>query len=142
MFGNLVEDVRYAARTLRKAPVFTAVAMLSLALGIGANSAIFSLINAIMLRTLPVHEPGNLVELLSRYPGEPRVSGVTWKYYEHFRDENQVFSALIASSPSRLQIAAEGLDAQMTDGEYVTGNYFSALGIKPAIGRLITPQDD
>ena len=75
--------------------VFTAVAVLSLALGIGANTAIFSLINTLMLRMLPGREPEQLVELLSRYPGEPRMNYFGWKFYEHFRDENHVFSDLI-----------------------------------------------
>jgi len=77
-------DVRYAARTLRRSSGFTVVAVLSLALGIGANTAIFSLINTLRLRSLPVSHPEQLVELLSRYPGEPRLSSFSWRQYEHF----------------------------------------------------------
>jgi predicted permease len=143
LLDELNGDLRYALRQLRRSPTFTAVAVLSLALGIGANSAIFTLINTLMLRTLPVREPQQLVELLSRYPGEPRVNGFSWKYYEHFRDRNHVFSDLIGVvSPSRFQVSGEGLDPDVVDGEHVTGNFFSALGVQPATGRLIGPEDD
>ena len=139
---RLWQDSRYAFRMMRRAPGFTAVAVLSLALGTGANTAIFSLINTLMLRTLSVQEPRQLVELLSRFPGEPRLNTFSWKVYEHFRDENHVFSDLIAVTPSRFQIAADGLDAEAIDGEYVVGTFFTALGVRPAIGRLIGPRDD
>ncbi|MDO8680674.1 MAG: ABC transporter permease [Acidobacteriota bacterium] len=143
---NIVEttwlDVRYAARTLRRSPGFTVVAVLSLALGIGANSAIFSLINTLMLRSLPVSHPEQLVELLSRYPGEPRMSSFSWRHYEHFRDHNQSFSDLLAVSRARFQVAAEGSEPEAIDGEYVAGNFFSALGVQPALGRVIDGQDD
>src|SRR5207249_1795759 len=95
------QDVRYGLRMLRRSPGFTAVAVLSLALGIGANTAIFSVINALMLRDLPVREPGRLVELLSRYPGEPRMNGFSSSVYERFRDQNHVFSDVIGLSPVR-----------------------------------------
>jgi predicted permease len=136
------QDVRYAVRTLRRSPGFTAVAVLSLALGIGANTAIFSLINTLMLRSLPVSHPEQLVELLSRYPGEPRLSSFSWRHYEHFRDRNQSFSDLLAVSRARFQIAAEGSDAETIEGEYVSGNFFTALGVRPALGRVIDAQDD
>jgi predicted permease len=118
--------------------------VLSLGLGIGANTAIFSLINTLMLRTLPVQEPEQLVELLQKYPGEPRGNGFfTWPSYEYYRDHNHVFSALIATSAqSRFIVRCEGLEPESVNGEYVTGNFFPVLGVKPTIGRLISPQDD
>ena len=142
--GNLWQDLRYALRMLRRSPGFTAVAVLSLALGIGANTAIFSLINTLMLRLLPVREPNQLVELLQKYPGEPRGNGYfTWPSYEHYRDHSHVFSALIAASPqSRFSVRGEGLDPETVNGEYVVGNFFQDLGVKPAIGRLIGPEND
>jgi hypothetical protein len=139
---RLWQDLRYGLRTMRRSPGFTAVAVLSLALGIGANTAIFSLINTLMLRELPVREPKQLVELLSRYPGEPDINVFSWTVYEHFRDRNHVFSDLIATSASRFQVASEGRDVETVDGEYVVGTFFPALGVQPAIGRLLGPQDD
>jgi predicted permease len=118
------------------------VAVLSLALGIGANTAIFSLINALMLRPLPVREPLQLVELLALYPGDPRLNLFTWKHYQQFRDQSQAFSDLLAVSPSRFHVTADGGDAENVYGDYVVGTFFSALGIEPALGRMIGPPDD
>ena len=95
---TLRQDVRYALRMMRRTPGFTSVAILSLALGIGANTAIFTLINSLMLRMLPVRAPEQLVELLEKYPGEPRGSYFSWASYEYYRDHNHVFSALIAAT--------------------------------------------
>ena len=67
------------------------------------------------------------------------MNGFWWKFYEHYRDRNHVFTELIASSPTRFQVAANGSDAELTEGEYVVGQYFQALGVQPAIGRLIEP---
>jgi predicted permease len=136
-------DVRYALRMMRRSPGFTAVAVLSLSLGIGANTAIFSLINTLMLRMLPVREPEQLVELLNRYPGEPRVNAFSWQSYQHYRDHNHVFSDLIGTSgSSRLNVRSEGFEPETLTGEYVVANFFPVLGVKPAIGRLIGPEDD
>jgi predicted permease len=138
----LLQDLRYGLRMLRRNPGFTAVAVITLALGIGANTAIFSLVNALMLRMLPVRNPGQLVELLHRYPGEPRMNGFSWHSYEHFRDNNHVFSGLIGVMPSHFQVRGEGLEPETVDGEYAVTDFFPVLGVKPVIGRLIGPQDD
>ena len=139
-----MQDIRYALRMMRRSPGFTVVAILSLALGIGANTAIFSLINTLMLRPLPVRNPGELVQFLSQYPdpAEPPSNSYAWKYYERFRDETHAFSDLIGVSPARFHLRADGIDADAVDGEYVVGNYFTMLGLTPAIGRLLGPQDD
>jgi putative ABC transport system permease protein len=138
----LWNDLRYALRLMRRSPGFTAVAVLSLALGIGANTAIFSLFNTILLRTLPVEHPEQLVELLQKYPGEPRGGYWSWASYEHFRDNNHVFSALTGTGFDNLmRVRAEGSEAETVVGENVLGNYFAVLGLKPAIGRLIGPED-
>jgi predicted permease len=139
---NVLQDLGYAFRTLRIHPGFAIVVILTLAIGIGSSMAIFSLINTLMLRMLPVREPQRLVELLSRFPGEPRTSTFAWEHYEHFRDDNHVFSVLIGFSPARLQLSADGLHPEVVEGEYVVGDFFPDLGVKPAIGRLIEPQDD
>ncbi len=141
---NIVwQDLRYAARMMRRSPGFTMVAVLSLALGAGANTAVFSLINTLMLRLLPVRDPGQLVELLQHYPGEPRGNGFwSWPSYEYYRDHNHVFSGLIAgSTPASFSVRGQGLEPETVIGESVSGNFFSVLGVKPAAGRLIGPDD-
>ena len=139
---SLIEDIRYALRMMRRSPGFTAVAVLPLALGIGANTAIFSLINTLMLRRLPVRDPGQLVELLSQYPGEPRTNCCGGKVYAHIRDYNHVFSGIIGTAASGFKVRAEGLEPETVTGNYVVGDFFPVLGVKPAIGRLIGPEDD
>jgi predicted permease len=139
----ILQDLRYASRMLRRRSLVTATIVLTLGLGIGANTAIFSVIHALMLRELPVRDPGQLVELLSRYPGEPRMYSFNWAHYEHYRERNHVFSDLIGTSPARFEVTGQTLDSpEMIDGEYVTGSYFPGLGVAPAIGRLIRPEDD
>ena len=139
-----MQDVRYTIRLMRRSPGFTAVAIVSLALGIGANSAIFSLIDTLMLRPLPVRDPQQLVEPLSRYPdpAEPLHNAYAWTHYVRFRDGNHVFSDVIGVSRSRIHLEAKGIDADAVDAEYVVGNFFDVLGVKPAMGRLIGRQDD
>ena len=140
----MYRDIRYALRSMRRSPGFTAVAVLSLALGIGANTAIFSLIEATMLRMLPVSHPEQLVELLQKYPGEPRGNGYwSWRSYEHIRDNNHVFSSVIgASIDNHARLDSDGAEAAFGIAEYVTGNYFHDLGVKIAIGRAVSPEDD
>ena len=141
--GHFRQDARYALRMMGRSPGFTVVAVLSLALGIGANTAIFSLINSLMLRMLPVQDPEELVELMQKYPGEPHGNGF-WSRdsFEHIRDNNHVFSGVIASSgPARLSVRGESLEAETVNGEYAAGEFFAILGIQPTIGRLIGPED-
>ncbi|MBZ5649257.1 MAG: ABC transporter permease [Acidobacteriia bacterium] len=140
--NGLIQDLRYALRQLRKNLGFTAVAVLTLALGIGANTAIFSLVNTLMLRMLPVREPEQLVELLHRYPGEPHLNGFSPQAYQLMRDHNHVFSGLIAAAYQPFHVRGEGLEPQTLQGGYVDRNFFPVLGMQPAIGRLIGPEDD
>src|SRR5262245_5005096 len=136
------QDARYALRLMRRAPLFTVTTLLTLALSIGANTAVFSLVNALMLRRLPVRDPGSLAELVSRYPGDPPINAFAWRFYEHFRDRNEVFSDLIGSSQARFQLSGGGVAADAVDGEYVVGTFFLALGVRAARGRLLGPDDD
>ncbi len=135
-------DVRYTARMMRRAPGFTAIAIVSLALGIGANTAIFSLIDTLMLRMLPARQPDQLVEFLNQYPGEPPLNFFSQQSYEYFRDHSHVFSGVSGISPSSLSVRGEGLEPETVTGEYVAGNLFPFLGVTPAMGRLIGPEDD
>ena len=139
---RLWQDVRYALRGMRRSPGFTGVAVMSLALGIGANTAIFSLINTLMLRPLPVERPQELVEFLNQYPGDPPLNVFSRQSYEYFRDRNHVFSGITGVHPSRLNVRGEGLYPEILDCESAIGNFFQVLGLKPAIGRLFGPGDD
>src|SRR6202048_3505676 len=136
-------DVRYGLRMLRKSPGFSAVAILTLALGIGANTAIFTMTNGLMLHTLPVRDPGQLVELLHHYPGEPEpgFNGFSWDAYRTIRDGNHVFSDLIVGSMNFVTVSANKLQPQTVFVGNVGGTFFQALGVRPAAGRLIGPED-
>ena len=137
----MIQDLRFAIRMLTRERWFSLVAVLSLALGIGANTAIFSLINTLMLRQLPVREPHQLVQFLSAYPGDPRMNAFPWASYESFRDRNRSFSDVVASARARFAVSRDGSEPQTVDGEYVSGNFFTGLGVEPARGRMLGPQD-
>ncbi|HYP06267.1 MAG TPA: ABC transporter permease, partial [Bryobacteraceae bacterium] len=136
-------DVRYALRLMRRNRGFTAVAVLSIALGIGANTAIFSLFDAVMVRTLPVSHPEQLVEFIQVYPGEPRGIGYwTWETYQHFRQHTRAFSDITGTSFDNVALVrTEDAEAEALVVENVLGNYFGMLGLKPAAGRLLGPDD-
>jgi predicted permease len=144
----LWQDVRYGLRVLAKSPGFTAIAILTLALGIGANTAIFSLLNQILLRKLPVRNPEQLVLLKSPGPKRGHVWSdgddseiFSYRLYQGLAKNTSVFDGVIA----RYQFPASFSDHGQTDrasGELVTGNYFEILGVHPALGRLLTPDDD
>src|SRR5574340_1173901 len=126
-------DLRYALRTLRRRPGFTATAVLSLALGIGANTAIFSLIRATLLRPLPVPEPERIVSIYHR-SSEGWLSSSSYPDYTFYRDHNDVFSGMLAYLRVPLLVRSGETDDKVS-GELVSGDYFSVLGLKPAAGR-------
>ena len=145
---GLWQDVRYGLRMLAKHPGFTAIAVLTLALGIGANTAIFSLLNQVLLRRLPVRNPGELVILKS--PGPKR--GHVWSdgddseifsypLYKGLAKNTAVFNGVIARYPFEASIASHG-QTERGSGELVTGNYFDVLGVRPVLGRVLSPADD
>jgi macrolide transport system ATP-binding/permease protein len=139
--GTLMQDIRYGMRTLLKNPGFTAVAILTLALGIGANTTIFSLVDAFLLRPLPVKDPAQITTLAYYLKGGPPITIFTAPDYHDIRDQtSNVFSGLVA-----YQIGLDGLTvngkADRIVTSYVTGNYFSTMGIKPALGRFILPSE-
>src|SRR5690242_1865775 len=129
MSDTLLLDVRYAVRSLRATPGFTAIAVLTLAFGIGANTAVFTLLNGLVLRTLPVRDPQQLVEPLFKYPKDPRLNSYGWRDYERLRDENHVFSDVVAMTYTRVQVrgAASDTDAAEVFGAFVSPNFFDAL---------------
>ena len=126
------QDLEHACRLLLKNPGFTAAVVLSLALGIGANTAIFTLLDAVMWRTLPVRDPAGLWVL------DPNL---TYQQYRKVADENQV-ADLAAYATMRLNVSVNGSVEPTTDGQLVTGGYFALLGVNPVIGRTIGPDDD
>lgn len=149
-FERFVQDLRYAFRRMRQAPVFTAVAIGSLALGIGANAAVFSLFNEALLRPLPVPDPAALVNFTS--PG-PKPGGVSCNQsgpcdavfsYPMFRDLQRagtVFTGIAAHHQFRANLAYSG-QTLSGQGALVSGSYFPVLGLTPALGRLLDPTDD
>src|SRR5215469_1984763 len=141
-FDSLIQDIRFAFRILRKTPVVTAIALLSLALGIGANTAIFSLIDAVMLRMLPVQNPEQLAQITFLSPTSSRPpASVTNPIWEQVRDHQDAFSGVFAWSPEMFDLA-EGGEVNNINGIYASGDYFDVLGVHPAAGRLLTASDD
>jgi predicted permease len=139
-----MQDLRFALRTLRKSPVFSTVAIFSLALGIGANTAIFSLLDQVLLRYLPVRHPEQLVMLDQPNFTQGSVWGAhcfSYPMYKDFRDQNQVFSGVIARFALPVSVGYRG-QTERAEGEIVSGDYFEALGVSALIGRTLTPNDD
>ena len=138
MFDDVLQDVRYALRALCSSPGFSAIAILSLALGIGANTAIFSLINAVILKTLPVSHPEQLVQLVMKTENGTTFTNPIW---EQVRDRQDVFSGAFAYSPIQLNLAGGG-EVRNASASWVSGDFFSTLGVQPLLGRTFTAADD
>jgi predicted permease len=141
---DLAQDLRFAARTLRKAPVFAAVAVLSLAFGIGANTAVFTLTDQILLRLMPVKNPQELVQLGGRgnhYGSNRGSNALSYPMYKDFRGREDVFSGVLCRFDTSMSISFDGRTERVS-GELVSGNYFQVLGVGPAAGRLLSPQDN
>jgi predicted permease len=142
--SHLLADIRFAFRSFLKSPVFTVVAVASLALGIGANTAIFTLMDQVLLRSLPVRDPGQLVMVFARgshYGSNWGSNSMSYPMYRDLRDQNQVFSGMIGRFTTQTSLSHEGQTERIST-ELVSGNYFDVLGVQPALGRLITPEDD
>src|SRR5713226_4271871 len=138
------QDLRYALRMLRKNPAFTVVALLSIGLGVGANSAIFSLVDQALLRPLPVREPERL-GLLSwkgTFIGKGWGSGdlLSHPMFRDLKADNQVFEGVFCRHPTFVYLSVENA-AELVNAEIVSGNYFDILGVRPALGRLLDESD-
>ena len=146
-FGNLLQDLRYGARQLRLNPGFTAVAVLSLALGVGANTAIFQLLDAVRIRTLPVANPQELAYIDfakgSLHSGNfsTRSARLTYAQWEQIRNHAEPFTGTMVWSASRFNLAAGG-EARYAEGLYVSADFFRVLGVRPILGREFTAEDD
>jgi putative ABC transport system permease protein len=146
-FQDFVQDLRYGLRMLRKSPGFTVIAVLTLTLGIGANTAIFQLLDAVRLRSLPVTNPRELtlLRLADRHgwrgnqaSAYPALNNPLWEY---IRDHQQIYSGVLAWSGASLGVT-EGDHEQLVRGLWVSGDFFTVLGVRPALGRLFTATDD
>jgi predicted permease len=139
---DMIQDIRYGTRMLAKSKGFTTVAVLSLALGIGANTAIFSLLDAVLLKTLPVNQPEQLVLVSPAAPGQPG-RGIPFSYpvFREFRDKNAVFSGMFAWDGLPMSMSGGGQTERIL-GELVSGNFFAVLGVNPHMGRVFTEADD
>ena len=142
LLEDLGQDLRYAMRALARSRGFTLAAIISVALGTGANTAVFTLINATILRPLPVREPERLIELLTDRGGGNPGNAFSYQALSHFRDHATTLDGVIASHDSRLFVAIDNRAPEMTAGQYVTGNFFALLGVGAQFGRLIEPADD
>lgn len=141
MIEVLMKDVQYGFRRLRSSPLFTVFAITSLALGIGATSAIFSLFDAIVLRELPVPDPGRLVFLSQQMPGIGSNSNLSYPHFVRVRDTATTIDGILAMTPRRLSVESKG-QTELVRGLCVSGDYYTTLGLRPAIGRLLVKDDD
>src|SRR5262245_48054985 len=147
MIADLWQDLRYGARMLLKRPGGAAIVVLSMALGIGANATIFSLVNELLLRPPAVERREELLELwnhnLRKGSSFDSYSGLSYPEYEYYRDHNQVFSETLAfdGDPSFISWSRKG-EGEIIHGSYVSGNFFSCLGVKAALGRTFAPEED
>jgi len=138
---NLAQDARYALRMLHRNPGFTAVVLLTLALGIGANAAIFSLMDAVLLSRLPVRNPEELVLVRTLDPDGDFNDSFSYPMYRDLRDRNSAFTGIIARGGLQMNLNYRGVSERVRS-EIVSGNYYEVLGVRPWIGRLFSQQDD
>ena len=141
--SSLGRDLKFAFRQMRQTPIVSGVALLSLALGIGANVAIFSLVNALILKALPIHEPERLVQLQLTHPTNPRnhTTSFTNPQWEYVRDHQDIFTSATAVGYARFNLNTAG-EMRMVPGLYASGRFLDTLGVTPMIGRGFTEQDD
>src|SRR5690242_18774908 len=143
--GGILADLKFAMRTLRRSPLFSLVAVLSLALGIGANTALFSLMDQLLLRLLPVKDPGSLVMLSQRgtnMGGNDGERANSYPIYQDYQKRAEAFSEVFCQKVSEgVALTIDG-HTELVSAEMVSGNYFSSLGVKPAIGRLFNSRED
>src|SRR5437588_11631663 len=131
-------ELRYAVRSLVKSPVFAAVAILSLALGIGANTAVFTMLDHVLLSRLPVQNPSELVQLNEvgiNYGSNTGMHSLSYPIYEDFRGQNQVFTGMFCRYQSAISVSSAGRNERAM-AEFVSGTFFPVLGVRPALGRL------
>jgi len=140
--GTLIQDLRFAMRQLGRAPSFAITAVLTLALGIGANTAIFSLVNSLLLKPMPVDHPQQIAELAETQNNGPILPQFSYQEYKQIRAQSgQAFTDVVTHTLGLDGIAVQGQQPQRIMTSYVTGNFFSVFGLKPAVGRLFLPSE-
>lgn len=137
--SRFLQDARYGLRGLARNPGFTLAAVLSLALGIGANTTIFALLDAVLLRSLPVRNPEQLLVFAHRGEKDPN-TGSNFPLFRTIRQQSQSFSDVLAFWPIEFRLSSNA-ESEMTEGHYVTANYFSMLGVQPIAGRAFSETD-
>jgi predicted permease len=144
--SKVIADLWYACRSLRKAPLFALVAVLSIAFGIGANTTVFTLVDQVLLRTLPVTRPAELVQVSA--PNQESYGGgmgdgseLSYPIYRDLRDHNSVFAGMFCRTAATLYVTSGGR-TEVAQGELVSGTFFPMLGVRPAVGRLLTAEED
>ena len=136
------QDIRFALRVLWRAPAFTLVAVLTLALGIGANGAIFSMVNGLMFRVSPgIEEPDRLVQVARSYESAPRWDNFSWPAFRVIEAESRTLQG-VAGYQTRSVIIGRGTNTNQVVTHYVSGDYFELLGLRPVRGRLLGPTDN
>ena len=138
---NLFSDVRFALRWLRRSPGFTLVAIASLAIGIGFNTALFTLVDALLFRPLPVERPDRLVDVFTSGGDADQYATSSYPDFLDFKAQNEVFTDMLAYSPAAGAVKLADR-SRLAMGETVTGNYFQLLGVTPVVGRALLPEDD
>src|SRR5262245_15372341 len=144
---SILQDIQYAARSLRKAPLFAAIAITSVALGIGANAAVFTLLDQVVLRLMPVKDPSALVQVTVPDHSESYGGGMgdgtelSYPMYTDFRDHNAVFDGMFCRYTDAMHVG-DGGRSERVNGEMVSGSFFQVLGVGAAIGRTLEPSDD
>ena len=138
---NFAADARYALAWMRRSPGFTVVAISSLAIGIGFNATLFSAIDALLLRPLPVERPEQIVDVYTKGGDGDTYATTSYPDFQDFQAQNQVFASMLAYSPA-IAAVKTGAQSHMALGEVVTGNYFQMLGVKASVGRTLLPEDD
>ena len=141
MFDNLLQDLRYALRSLRKNPVFTVVAVLTLGVGIGANTAVFSVVNGVLLRPLPYEEPDQLAVLWTNFGEDLPQNWVSGPKYLDLREHNTAFEEIAVLSTDSGALTGDG-DPEQVSVATVSGDFFEMLRVRPQMGRLLAPTDD
>ncbi len=143
---GIFQDIRYAIRMLVKSPGFTLVAVISLALGIGANTTIFTVVNAVMLNPLPVEDSSRLVQINTTDESNPSIAGfnlpVSFPNFEDIRDQNDVFEEVFTTGFPQLTLSGDRREPAQVNGFLVTANFFDALGVRPVKGRGFLPDED